>query len=184
MCTALSPVRCAVYGGTFSPFTWVHRTFVEHLLGMFDRVIVVPSAQHAFKKNVIPYVDRFAMAMLALAPYIEGGRVIVSDVEQQLLKDVPPGGFIGAIDTLRALRRLYPECDLKFALGPDLRGEVKRWKNVETLELEFGFHFMPDLGVHATDVRNLRQAGDERWRQHVPAPVAAYIESRCLYVPL
>jgi nicotinate-nucleotide adenylyltransferase len=88
----------------------------------FERVLAVVVHAHAFAKSLESFEHRVAMAQLAFEP-ISG--VQVSRIEQ----DLRAPNY--TVDTLRALRRLHPDWEMRLLLGSDLVPELPRWRDAE-----------------------------------------------------
>ncbi len=64
-----SPLRVAVYSGTFDPYTAGHDDMVRRAAGLFDRLIVAVAAAH-HKKTLFPLDLRLAQVLAATAPLV------------------------------------------------------------------------------------------------------------------
>lgn len=182
-----------VYGGSFNPFAINHFDIVRWLANRdeFDVVMVVPSAAHALKDDLVPYVHRLNMTQLGVrdAKYAVPSvprqtMIIASDVEMQMLTE--QSSPIHTIDLLRRIRRGpigSRASRIRFAIGEDIRDELPKWHEVEAIEREFGFFDVPVLSIRATSIRQMINDEVETWRRHVPRSVARYIELQGLYVP-
>ena len=189
--------RLAAYGGSFNPFGLHHLDIIHYLLdeGGFNEVTVVTSAAHPLKTDLPPYIHRLNMTRLGVAEARESlpkrphhRHVAAEDLEGDMLQTHPAP--IYTLDLLRELRIRHPytqagrDLEIRFAIGPDIREELHRWKAVDEIEREFGFHDIPDISarsLRATDVRQMIAEGVEDWRRHVTPGVAKYIELHNLY---
>ena len=176
--------RVAVYGGSFSPTTNTHLGVLKYVAdtGEFDKIIMVPSISHALKTTSFPYEHRVNMATLAVKHAKLGVRVDVSMVELSML--LHQAGPIYTIQLLRWLQAASPENEemrFRFIVGPDIIEDLDQWKYVDEIRTEFGFLGVPDLGVHASEIREIMADGFPGWKEHVCAPVVEYIEMHGLY---
>lgn len=181
--------RIAVYGGSFSPFCKHHQEIIRWLVeeGGFPYVIVVPAAAHALKEGLPQYMHRYNMTKLGVNDLLHNGMptlpfgstVVVSPVEMDMLREQP--GPIRTYELLQRIRKGHPEAEIKFAIGPDIPGELDQWANVDKIEAEFGFVELPIQSMRATKLRQMIAEGLRAWRQHVPRMVARYIEMHDLY---
>ena len=133
-----------VLGGSFNPFGKHHLRVLQELdaRDQFDLILVVPSAAHPLKmfdegtalshSDLIPVEHRIAMARLGL---IESGirtHVALFVLEKQLAQR--SGGPVYTWDLLCDLRKRCDQGDaqlnIRFAIGPDIRSELHRWKYV------------------------------------------------------
>lgn len=184
--------RLAVLGGSFDPVACHHLDIVRWLVesASFDTVMVVPSAAHALKGDLSPYVHRLNMARLAVrdlrfaAPSLpRKTTVVASDIEMRMLAE--QASPIHTIDLLRRLRHGpmgSRAAQIRFAIGPDIRDELHLWHDVEAIEREFGFVDVPVLSLRSTHIRSMIRAGTEAWKRHVPRSVGHYIELQRLYL--
>ena len=53
--------RIGVFGSAFDPPTLGHQDVLQQAAGHFDRILLVPSASHAFNKKSQPFVTRLAL---------------------------------------------------------------------------------------------------------------------------
>jgi nicotinate-nucleotide adenylyltransferase len=116
-------MHVAVFGGSFNPPHVGHVLAASYARSMgFERVLAVVVHAHAFAKSLESFEHRVAMAQLAFEP-ISG--VQVSRIEQ----DLRAPNY--TVDTLRALRRLHPDWEMRLLVGSDLVPELPRWRDAE-----------------------------------------------------
>lgn len=110
----------AVYGGSFNPPHVVHALVAGYVLSCHpvDALVVVPTAQHPFAKDLAPFEDRAAMCALAMRHLRD---VTVSEIERGL-----PAPSL-TLHTLQALAARMPGVALRFVLGSDLVAETPKW---------------------------------------------------------
>lgn len=121
------PRRIAVYGGSFNP-PHVGHAMVAAWLGWTDHadtVVVVPTWDHPFAKDLAPFDDRLAWCE-ALASSV-GPWVEVSDIERTL------GGTSYTRRTLDALAAAWPDATLRLVLGADLVPTTPRWRDWDVI---------------------------------------------------
>ncbi len=184
----------AIYGGSFDPPHVSHVLAAVYALkiGGFERVLVVPVFDHAFRKQLTPFQDRLRMCELAFAG-IDG--VEVSPVERDL---VTPSL---TLRTLEQLAALHPEWSMRLLVGSDVLGETAKWHAFERISqlappyvLARPGYPHPDAcaallpDVSSTRVRDA--LGTPSDPQHeallassVPRAVLTYIAERGLYRP-
>lgn len=187
--------RLGVMGGTFDPIHHGHLVAASEAasaLGL-DEVIFVPTGEPWQKKQVTAGEHRYLMSVIATA---SNPRFKVSRV------DIDRSGPTYTIDTLRDLRKLYPEADLFFISGADAIAQILSWKDVDgvwdlahfvavsrpghqmelptapdgaisTLEI-------PALAISSTDIRDRVDEGKPVWYL-VPDGVVQYIAKHELY---
>ncbi len=121
-------MKIGILGGTFNPIHYGHLILGEQVLGQLklDRVIFIPTylPPHKSDKEIIAASDRLKMIQLA----VKGNpHLAVSDIE------IRRKGKSYTVDTLRQIKRRYPEAELFFICGSDLVSEIPTWKNVEEI---------------------------------------------------
>jgi nicotinate-nucleotide adenylyltransferase len=191
------PKRIGVMGGTFDPIHHGHlvaASEVSHRFGL-DEVIFVPTGEPWQKssRQVSPAEDRYLMTVVATA---SNPRFSVERV------DIDRPGATYTVDTLRDLRRKYPEAELFFITGADALAQILSWHEVEELfELahfvgvtrpgyELGDEHLPvgavtlvevpAMAISSTECRDRVKQGRPVWYL-VPDGVVQYISKRCLY---
>lgn len=114
----------AVYGGSFDPPHIAHTLVCAYVLAAqrVDEVLVVPTAQHAFDKQLSAFAHRLRMCEIALRDL---RRVRVSPVESEL------GGPSLTLNTLEELARRDPDASLRLVIGSDLLRETHAWHRFE-----------------------------------------------------
>ncbi len=198
--------RLGIMGGTFDPIHYGHLLMAEEARTAFalDRVLFVPNGRPAHKKiyAVSSPEDRYAMTLLATASN--------PDFSCSRLELDRPGPSY-TIDTLRAVRQLYPELEaLYFITGADAVLEILTWHEYDNLAQEcrfiavtrpgfvlerlaeiadkafldrVSFLPIPALEISSTDLR--RRVRDGRSLKYLtPEPVEAYLRQQGLYRPL
>ena len=176
----------AVFGGSFDP------PHVAHVLvacwartaGGVDRVLVVPTYQHAFGKQSVAYEDRREMARLAFAdlPF-----VTIDDTERTL------GGESRTFHTLNALAEAYPDDTFRLVIGADILADTDRWYRWDEVARlapplvvgRGGYPLPPECPLEMPEVSSTELRADiaagRSIAGRVPRPVLEYIEARGLY---
>ncbi|PRI11877.1 nicotinate-nucleotide adenylyltransferase [Leucobacter massiliensis] len=182
-------------GGTFDPIHHGHLVAASEVAQSFalDEVVFVPTGRPWQKQNVSPSEHRYLMTVIATA---SNPRFSVSRV------DLDRDGPTYTVDTLRDLRRQYPDAELFFISGADAVEQIVSWKDVDQLwelahfiavsrpghELSLsGFsdeHIslleVPALAISSTDCRERVGRGFPVWYL-VPDGVVQYIAKHRLY---
>ena len=76
MAQPLSAPRCAVYSGTFDPFTLGHEDVVRRAAGLFERLVIAVAVAH-HKKTLFSLDERVRQVELAVQCMAEAGRISV-----------------------------------------------------------------------------------------------------------
>ena len=154
-------MKIAVYGGSFDPPHKGHKLLAENLALQCgaDKVIVIPTAMSPFKESSgATSADRYEMCKRAFSePLFE-----VSDIE------IARGGKSYTVDTLREVKKLYPQSQLYLFMGDDMFLSLNRWyKYEEILKLcvvvaacrTTNLEKLEDMKVFARKVLNLQDDG-------------------------
>lgn len=158
-------MRIAVYGGSFNPPHVGHAMVASwlQLCGRADQVWLIPTASHAFAKELAPFAQRVACCE-ALAGSL-GPWCRVSRIEAEL----PTPNY--TFDTLSELSRRHPEHSFRLVIGADNLEQRHLWHRWEDIAAGFdpivvgraGYAEIPDAptfpGVSSTQVRRLLAAG-------------------------
>ena len=118
---ALNPVRLGVFGGAFDPPHRTHVALVEAALAQLrlDELRIFPTGAAWHKVRALsPAADRLAMAELAF-----GGipRVVVDP------REVQRAGPTYTLDTLRELKREFPDAQPVLIMGSDQAAALPTW---------------------------------------------------------
>ena len=115
-------------GGTFDPIHNGHLVAASEVANMFDldEVVFVPTGEPWQKsgKKVSAAEDRYLMTVIATA---SNPRFKVSRV------DIDRSGPTYTVDTLRDLRRFYPDAELFFITGADALASIVTWRDWEDM---------------------------------------------------
>ncbi|MDM8301288.1 nicotinate-nucleotide adenylyltransferase [Collinsella tanakaei] len=121
--------RLGIMGGTFDPIHYGHLVTAEQAREalQLDLVLFMPAGQPAFKQDqeVSDAEDRYAMTVLATAanPAFDASRF-----------EIDRDGITYTIDTLRALRRNYPDnVKLFFITGADAILDLVTWHDAAAM---------------------------------------------------
>ena len=122
------PDTLGILGGTFNP---IHRghlrmaSSVQHVLAL-KKVIFIPSAHppHKRESKLPSPQDRYKMVKLAI---MDNSCFSISDIE------LKRKGKSWTIDTVRIIKKLYPESQIYFIIGADTVPEIPTWKDYKKL---------------------------------------------------
>lgn len=192
--------RIGVMGGTFDPIHHGHLVAASEVADRFnlDEVIFVPTGQPWQKagRRISPAEDRYLMTVVATA---SNPRFSVSRV------DIDRGGPTYTIDTLRDLRKQFPDEELFFITGADALASIMSWHDWEEMfelaefvgvtrpgyelredmlpaDIQERVHLVeiPAMAISSTDCRERASNGRPVWYL-VPDGVVQYIAKNSLY---
>ncbi|MBU4304667.1 MAG: nicotinate-nucleotide adenylyltransferase [Candidatus Omnitrophica bacterium] len=186
--------RIGILGGTFDPIHLGHLFLAEtaRLNLKLDKVLFIPAWRppHKNRADISDAEMRYAMIKLATAgnPWFCPSRI---EIKKQ---DVSY-----SVETLRSLRKRYPDADFYFIIGSDALPELKTWKQIEEIyELcRFVVAPRPDmekcslpkkalflkggfLNISSTTIRQLLRSG-KAIRYLVPEKVYQFIKKHNMY---
>lgn len=186
-------MRVAIFGGSFNP------PHVAHLLAAalvvathdIDRLLVVPTFQHPFAKELAPFEARVKMCELAMADL---PKVLISRVESDL------GGESKTLFTLQHLQKTNPSWQMQLVMGGDLVAESNKWHRFDEIEkiapplvigragfanAKFGESAAPRMllpEISSTEIRKM--ISEKKWDELsplVPKSVLDFIRAEHLY---
>jgi nicotinate-nucleotide adenylyltransferase len=191
-------------GGTFDPIHYGHLFAAEEAMSELglDRIVFIPSGTppHKMYPEMATALERYEMTLIAT---VSNDRFEISRMET----DRP--GMSYTLDTLKAVKDIYPAADLFFITGVDAVLDIVQWRapfeisSLCTLAVarrpgydEQELEGLPDeikssllvmeaamLDISATDIRRrLREGRGVRYL--LPDSVRAYIEKNGLYSDL
>jgi nicotinate-nucleotide adenylyltransferase len=115
--------KIGILGGTFNPIHYGHLAAAEEVRNRLklDRVLFIPSnfPPHKQDGNVPSALQRMEMVGLATSG---NAHFEPSDIE------IMRGGTSYTIDTIEALRQVYPGAELYFITGLDTFLEIQTWR--------------------------------------------------------
>lgn len=142
--------KIGLLGGSFNPIHTGHLLLAESARDQFelDRVIFIPTGNNPFKisQDDISREHRLKMVELAIKgnPYFE---LMTHEIDQQ--------GITYTIDTVREIKKIFPEGDFYFITGADLMFEITLWKGAPELlkAVKFITTFRPGYSHEKLDNR-------------------------------
>lgn len=138
--------RIALYGGAFDPPHLAHTFAVTWLLSRVDGVWLVPTGEHAFGKQMVPFAERADMVRVALR-HFDPKRVSVCMIESEI-----PGPS-RTFETLTALSERHPEHDFAWVVGADNLTEAHRWYRFDDLVARWPLYVLGRPGHEAALAR-------------------------------
>lgn len=122
-------LKIAVFGGTFNPFHIGHYEILKALNGndMFDKVLVIPDRipPHKDYSYDVPDSDRIEMC-----------RIVCEDFEKAELSliEFEREGKSYTVDTIKALKKLYPDAEFFVTCGGDMVKTLDTWFDFDELK--------------------------------------------------
>lgn len=191
--------KTGIFGGAFNPVHNGHVRLAEEAVKQLKlrRLLIIPTYVSPHKHTeLLPYEDRAEMCRRAFG-HIPGAEV--SDIEVRL------GGTSYTINTVRALKQLYPDEQFFLLIGADMLFSFDKWYKYESLlketkvcaaardsdSLADMMEYANELGrikvmttqaieLSSTQVRSIAQQGGDITGM-VPQGVADYISEKGLY---
>lgn len=187
----MSQPQYGVFGAAFDPPTLGHQNAIEQCFTHFDTVLVVPSAAHAFGKQMSPFKHRLAMLKLLCQTW-DDQKVRMETIEQELLKHNPekPVYSFDLLQALEAKYQLMPS-QLTLILGPDTMSQWHRFYRHQDIDTRWQrLEVQECIDVHGIDVRQLVSKTYQQPQEclvalmeKVPKGIAQYIIDHNLYTP-
>lgn len=186
----MTKLRIGIFGSAFDPPTLGHLDVIRQFAGQFDRILLVPSAKHAFDKRSLPFAVRVEMLHRFVDSISVDCDLEVCELEAQLLLN-NPGLPVYTFDLLMALEEQYRgTADLAFIRGPDnARPETwSRFHRAREIEARWPIETAGErLNVRSSTVRAiLNKAGstdntNQLLDEFLLPSVSAYIREHKLY---
>lgn len=121
--------KIGILGGTFNPIHSMHIEIARRARDIMalDQIIFIPSANPPHKSaiDIQPFCHRIKMVELAIEG-IEG--FFVSNIENKIKHKKSY-----TVDTLKALKLIYPKDKLYFIVGSDCVFDIEKWYRVEQI---------------------------------------------------
>jgi len=142
--------KIGLFGGSFNPIHTGHLLLAESARDQFelDTVLFIPTGNNPFKVSLddISREHRLHMVELAIKdnPHFE---VMTNEIDQT--------GTTYTIDTIEAIKKIYPDSDFYFITGADLMFEITLWKGAPELlkSVKFITTFRPGYSHEKLDTR-------------------------------
>ncbi|MFH1458910.1 MAG: nicotinate-nucleotide adenylyltransferase [Candidatus Omnitrophota bacterium] len=120
--------KIGILGGTFDPIHIGHLFLADTVRQnlKLDKILFIPvnKPPHKDRRKILNKNLRYQMVKLAIAGNQD---FIASPVE------IRKNGVSYSIETLRILKRCYPDADFYLIIGSDACAELKLWKNIDEL---------------------------------------------------
>ncbi|MBN1224940.1 MAG: nicotinate-nucleotide adenylyltransferase [Candidatus Aminicenantes bacterium] len=142
--------RIGIFGGTFNPIHNGHVKAAQIIRQRFslDKVFFIPSfiPPHKESVEVASARHRLKMVELATAPF---RNFFPSAVE------IEAKGRSYSINTLKKIKKTYPDAKIFFLLGVDAFLEIETWKDYKNVLEQCSFIIMSRPGFDLADVKGV-----------------------------
>ncbi|MFK0569733.1 adenylyltransferase/cytidyltransferase family protein [Endozoicomonas sp.] len=162
----MSRMKLGVFGSAFDPPTLGHLDVLQQAATCHDRILLVPSAFHAFDKKPQPFSLRLQMLQCFIDEADIGCPLEVCDLEAELLEQ-NPGMPVYTYDLMMALEQKYQNhsrtiIELSFIRGPD-NANPETWKRFhKSAEIKARwpiFTATERVAIRSSDVRSILESG-------------------------
>ena len=190
-------MRIGIFGGSFDPIHIGHSMIANYASqsGVVDEVWIMVSRRNPLKPESTKASEKERLEMAKIVAE-KCHRVKASDFEFGL----PTPSY--SYDTLKALKKQYPEDEFVMLIGSDSLQNLKDWKNYDLIIKDFGLlvyprpkitieewpegnvkklEGCPETDISSTFIRKMIKEG-KNINYFVPADVAAYIEKHRIYL--
>jgi len=118
-------MQIAIFGGSFNPPHIGHieasRAAIEKLRA--DKMLIIPAAQAPQKEQEPDSPDAHARLSMAQLAFEGLAQTEISDIE------ISRGGISYTVDTLKELKKQYPDAELILMMGTDQLENFETWKD-------------------------------------------------------
>ncbi|GLQ31267.1 hypothetical protein [Litoribrevibacter albus] len=176
-----------IFGSAFNPPTLGHKNAIIQASRSCQTILLVPSASHAFGKQMLPFELRYRM-LLGFVHDIQSQipcPIDVSDIEQQMFHE----GFspIYTFDVLARLEKELGTSELAFIMGPDNANPETWQKFYKHQEIDQRWNKIlceEQQPIRSTRLRQTVAEGatDDRLLNFTTASVVDVIRSEGLYL--
>lgn len=195
-------IKTGIFGGAFNPVHNGHVNVAREAVSQLKlrKLMIIPTFESPHKNTKLaPFDERAEMCRLAFSGISDKCEISVSDIERQM------GGVSYTINTLRELKRRYPDNQFFLLIGGDMLFSFREWFKYESIlkeckvcavarggdNLTDMMEFANEIGrvkilpsdivdVSSTEIRE-KIAGSEDIGELVPEKVAGYISEHGLY---
>lgn len=127
--------KTGIFGGAFDPVHNGHVHLAKEAISQLKlrRLLIIPTYESPHKNTkLLPFEQRAEMCRLAFSGigegYTHGNCIIeISDIEQKM------GGISYTINTLRELKKLYPDERFYLIIGGDMLFSFTKWYKYESI---------------------------------------------------
>ncbi len=141
--------KVAIFGGTFDPVHLGHLAMAKQVLHQgIQEVWFMPARQTPLKdRPLTDYSIRVKMIRRAIAPY---RKMFLSTLENEL----PVPSY--TIQTVRELKKRFPQNEFYWILGQDQVAQLDRWKSIQELKQEVHFLCLARAGASVVNPEKIK----------------------------
>ena len=189
-------MKIGILGGTFDPIHQGHIALAYAAKKEYglDKVLFVPALippHKTARRDLTPAPYRYRMVEIALRPHLN---FEVSDIEFSRAE------VSYTVDTLKALKKKYPQDEFFLILGADSLAEISHWREADQIQklarllVAPRTHFeaknaspnvswipMPECPISSSEIRSQIAQGQFKDKASLPEGVENYIHRMKLY---
>ena len=129
-------MKIGIFGGTFDPFTFAHFEIVNKALNVVNGIIILPTTISYYRDGKTPlfsFDQRCKIINTFVNKFWSDKWIKVSDLERGR------NSFWRTADSVRELKKTYPDDELYFILGSDSFNEIETWGEFDYLKENLKF---------------------------------------------
>lgn len=149
--------RIGIFGGSFDPVHLGHKRLGDFAVNALklDKLLIIPAACSPFKTGTVSLAEhRMNMCRLQFCE----DKFEVSDIE------ISRGGKSYTVDTVNAVKELYPDSTLFLIIGSDQLMQFHKWYCFD--EIMKNAVICAVARAEKDDISNMEKYADENLRQH------------------
>ncbi|MCD9530420.1 nicotinate-nicotinamide nucleotide adenylyltransferase [Photobacterium carnosum] len=147
----------AVFGSAFNPPSLGHRSVLERL-SQFDKVLLLPSYQHAWGKVMLDYDARCDLVRAFISD-IGQSNLELSTLEQQIAIG---DNAVTTYSVLKNLQLKHPDTNITFVVGPDNFLNFHRFYKADEILKQWQIMACPEtVPIRSTLIREALASNDD-----------------------
>ncbi len=142
-------IKTGIFGGAFNPPHIGHAAIAKEAAEYLKlrKLMIIPSFESPHKHTkLMPFDDRAEMCRLTFENISDSCETEICDIERRM------GGVSYTINTIRELKRLYPDRELYLIIGSDMLFSFRDWFKYESILKECKVVAVPRSGDSMTDM--------------------------------
>lgn len=140
--------KVGIMGGSFDPIHLGHLVVANEVLNIYklDEIIFVPTGDPPHKKGL--KAESFHRLLMVNMAVLSNDKFYVSDIE------IKNPGKSYTLNTLRELKKLYPDTEFYFITGTDAVIDLPSWHEPEEVLKLCSFIAVSRPGISSEEVKN------------------------------